>query len=345
MSVTVTVGSRIGTFRAVVSNSVLGGPPEVYDNLIPGQSDAPTPVTYTLTGGTDGATGLTAAKVAGGNTATPTGVFALHGRGCAAIVPVDCDDQTQWSAMAGWAYGEGIFVGVSGPSGETIADAQLSKGNAGIDDYSMKVLLGDYVYWNDVANNQIRLVSPQGFWLGKRLTLAPNDSCLNKQLTGVVGTAHSGLITSGALVQYTNADVQNLVLSGIDAICNPVPGGAYWGFRVGRNSSSDSTRNGENYTMMTFFMAKSVNGYMGKYVGSPIDTTDMQNAYADLSTFGANLVTFGLVNGFRVVLDASNNPQSLTALGFLSAAFYAQLQGINEKFLISLEDGATVTIG
>jgi hypothetical protein len=352
ISLLLQVGSRIGTVRAVVSCPALGGRPEVYDNLVLGASEAPTLGTaYALTGGTDGA-GVTPAQVAGSNSLVPpTGIFALHGRGCAVAMPVDCDDQTSWEPMAAWAYGEGVVIGVAGPSGETIAQAQISKANAGVDDWSLKVILGDYVYWNDPVNGVTRLVTPQAWWAGRRATLAPNDSSLNKPLVGVAGTAHSGQVTSGSLAQYTLADIQNCVNSGIDLICNPLPGGAYWGFRVGHNSSSDGKRNGENYSFMTMFLAKSINASMGSYVGKPISPTMVNNAFADLSTFGSNLVTLGIIGtldgspAFQVTCGASNNPSTLTGKGYLQGAMVVTYQGINEEFVISLDGGATVSVG
>jgi phage tail sheath protein FI len=253
--------------------------------------------------------------------------------------------------MAAWAYGEGVVIGVAGPSGETIAQAQISKANAGVDDWSLKVILGDYVYWNDPVNGVTRLVTPQAWWAGRRATLAPNDSSLNKPLVGVAGTAHSGQVTSGSLAQYTLADIQNCVNSGIDLICNPLPGGAYWGFRVGHNSSSDGKRNGENYSFMTMFLAKSINASMGSYVGKPISPTMVNNAFADLSTFGSNLVTLGIIGtldgspAFQVTCGASNNPSTLTGKGYLQGAMVVTYQGINEEFVISLDGGATVSVG
>jgi len=45
-----------------------------------------------------------------------------------------------------------------------------------------------------------------------------------------------------------------------------------------------------------------------------------------------------------VVCDSSNNPQSRTALGYVQADVAVRYQGINEKFIVNLQGGASVTV-
>ena len=47
---------------------------------------------------------------------------------------------------------------------------------------------------------------------------------------------------------------------------------------------------------------------------------------------------------FSVVCDTSNNPQARTALGYVQADVQIQYQAINEKFIVNVEGGQTVTI-
>ena len=47
---------------------------------------------------------------------------------------------------------------------------------------------------------------------------------------------------------------------------------------------------------------------------------------------------------FSVVCDASNNPTSRTALGYVQADVQVQYQAINEKFIVNVEGGQTVSV-
>ena len=47
---------------------------------------------------------------------------------------------------------------------------------------------------------------------------------------------------------------------------------------------------------------------------------------------------------FSVICDASNNPESRTGLGYVQADVKVRYQGINEKFLVNLEGGSTVSV-
>jgi len=47
---------------------------------------------------------------------------------------------------------------------------------------------------------------------------------------------------------------------------------------------------------------------------------------------------------YSVVCDLTNNPLSRTSLNYVQADIQVQYQSINEKFLINLEGGQTVTI-
>ena len=342
-------GSKVGTFRATVSSSVAGT--EVFDNL-PGEAATAINVSFTLSGGTDGAAGVTSATLVGSDVAPRTGMYALRGQGCAAMALVDCDDSTQWSVQIPFAQSEGIQAFVAGEPGESITTATTNKQAAGIDDYSTTVLLGDWLYWNDTTNNVIRLVSPATVAAGKRVALAPNVSVLNSPLFGILGSQKSGEVGSGALVSYAAADIEALVLAGIDVIGNPAPGGAFWASLTGHNSSSDASVQSDTYTQMINFSAKTINGGMGGYVGKGNALPMLQQISATLLALCGSMQTAGLIGDgiggavpYSVVCDLSNNPQTRRGLGYTQADVTIQFQGITEKLLVNLQGGSTVTVG
>ena len=158
-------------------------------------------------------------------------------------------------------------------------------------------------------------------------------------MLGIVGTQKSY-----ANQQYSSAEVQALGAAGIDVITNPVPGGKYFGARFGRNTSSNAVINGDNYTRMTNYIASTLNAGMGIYIGRLISPTEMAQAKATLDSFFSNMFQQKMIQGWKVVLNASNNPQSRTALGYQQADVKVQYLAINSYFLINVEGGQSVVI-
>ena len=70
-------------------------------------------------------------------------------------------------------------------------------GAAGLNSYGAKLMFGDWLWWSDQVNNTIRLVSPQGFAAGRLANLSPEQSSLNKQIYGVIGSQRTGAPGSG----------------------------------------------------------------------------------------------------------------------------------------------------
>jgi phage tail sheath protein FI len=239
---------------------------------------------------------------------------------------------------------------LTGPAGDNIANAVTVKAEAGIDSYAAKLMFGDWVYWSDQANGLVRLVSPQGFVAGRLANLSPEQSSLNKPLYGVIGTQKSGQPGVGTATTYASADLSALLSAGIDVIANPQPGGAYWGVRGGHNASSNAAINGDNYTRLTNYIASTLASGMGAYVGQLVNATLFQNIRATLLAFLNGLLAQGMLGSttsalpFAVVCDASNNPASRTALGYVQADVQVQYQAINEKFIVNVQGGQTVQV-
>jgi len=381
LTVAISTGSKASSYRAVVSMPNFA--PEVFDNITgtgnafwvalaaainngtsiargPSQlitatagsgTTAPTATTCTFTGGTDGvATPATVAtNLIGTDTAPRTGMYALRGQGCSIALLADLSTSTTWTTQAAFGLAEGIYMICTGPSGDTVSNAVTTKSTAGLDSYAVKLMFGDWVYWSDQVNGVLRYVSPQGFVAGRLANLSPEQSSLNKQVYGVAGSQKSASGFGQAGV-YAQADLQALFQAGIDVISNPQPGGSYWGVRCGHNSSSNSGTNGDNYTRLTNYIASTLNAGMGQYVGQLINATLFQRVKATLNSFLSNMLTQGQLGSldgslpYSVVCDTTNNPQSRTGLGYVQADVAVQYQGINEKFLVNLQGGQTVTV-
>ena len=316
-----------------------------------GNSTPPSMVgNQSLMGGTDGVAGIASASLVGMDGLARSGMFALRGQGCAIALLSDCTDPTCWTPMSSFGLDEGIYMIACGPSGDTITNAIESKQGFGINSYGLKMMFGDWLFWYDTANSQTRLVSPLGFVAGCLASLSPEQSGLNKQLYGIIGSQKSGLAASGQKTTYSSVELQTLFSAGIDVVCNPAPGGSYWAIRCGHNSSTNLVIAGDAYTRMTNFIAQTLAAGMGLYVGSVINSTLLSNIRATLLGFLSNLLGQGILGSvdgsipYAVVCGASNNPLSRTALGYVQADVQIQYQGINEKFIVNLQGGQSVSI-
>ncbi|MDE1990734.1 MAG: phage tail protein, partial [Betaproteobacteria bacterium] len=165
---------------------------------------------------------------------------------------------------------------------------------------------------------------------------------VGSQTFGLPGTTHAN--------HYASADLAALFSAGIDVICNPQPGGNYWGVRGGINSSLNANVNGDNYTRMTNYIAATLNAGLGQYVGQLITATLMQNVSATLTNFLTNLWQQGMLGDttgaapFNVICNSTNNPGTRTALGYLQANTNIKYAPINRFFLTNLQGGQTVTV-
>lgn len=375
LTVSIAPGSKASTYKATVS--MPGLVPEVFDNIsgtgnalwvamatainngqsgLRGPSElivasagvgttAPTTTTYTLASGTDGATTITGTVLIGQDTVPRKGMYALRGTMASIAMLADCDDSTTWTTQVAFGLSEGVYMIMTGPAGDSISAAVTAKSTAGIDSYTAKLLFGDWCYFNDTVNGQIRLISPQGFVAGRLANLSPEQSSLNKPLYGIVGTQKSL-----QNLTYSAAELQTLGQAGIDLITNPIPAGSMFGVRFGHNSSSNAVTNGDNYTRMTNYIAYTLDAGMGLFVGQLQSAAVRRNAAATISSFLANMEQQGMigaVNGgpaYSVQIDAANNPMSRVALGYMQADVKVVYLSIIEKFLINVEGGQSVQI-
>ncbi len=303
-----------------------------------------------LLNGSDGAAGVSAGTLVGQDGLPRRGMYALRGQGCSLMVLADADDLGWWATQAGFAQQEGLYAILTGPSGDGIAAAVAARQAAGLDSPAAKLMFGDWVYWNDPVAGTIRLVSPQGFVAGRLANLSPEQSSLNKPLHGVVGTQRAGVPGSAQSNSYSTAELAALLGGGLDVIANPQPGGSFWGVRGGHNSSSNAATNGDNYTRLTDFIARTLAAGMGQYVGQVINAGLFRRIRSTQLGFLQAMLgqgILGTVDGslpFSVVCDASNNPPARVGLGYVQSDAQVQYQAINERFIVNLEGGQTVQV-
>lgn len=373
----VSAGSAASTFKVVIA--LPGQTPETFDN-IPGTGAAfwinlvnainngigalrgpsqlvvatsgsatlaPATVTATFAGGTDGATTITGALLVGtdGAQGARKGMYALRGTGAAVAFLADNDDSTTFTNQVAYGLSEGTYMIGTGPAGQTIAAAVTAKSTAGIDSYAMSILLGDWIYWADPVNQVTRLVSPQPFKAGLLSNLSPQYSALNKQVYGVVGTQSSSVNQT-----YATPDLQALGSAGIDLICNPIPAGSVFGVRFGRNSSSNSAINGDNYTRMTNFLAATVASNMGQFVGqlqsvSPTDPL-RGNIEGSGNAFLTNMqkATPPMIDSGQWTCDLTNNSPSSIAAGNCISSINVRYLAVVTNIIANIQGGQTVQI-
>ncbi len=311
--------------------------PEVFDNI--GATSTGSPLTGTFANGTDGAATITSTVLIGQDTIPRKGMYALRGTGCSVGMLADADDSTQWTTQVAFGQSEGIYMVGTSPAGDSISNFASTLATAGIDNYDMALMFGDWAYINDPINGVVRAISPQGFAAGTRANLSPEQSILNKPMYGIVGTQKSILNQ-----QYSSAELAAIVQARGDVIANPIPAGNSFGARLGVNTSSNAATNGDNYTMMTNYIAKSLNAGMGQFVGKVQSVTVQQQARATLDNFLSNMFQQNMIQAWKVILDATNNPQPRVALGYMQADVSVQYLSIIRYFLVNLSGGQTVVI-
>jgi hypothetical protein len=383
ITVTLGTGSKPSTWK--LSVLLPGFEPEVYDGLVgngavfwtgmaaavntgmgpqrgasllviasPGGTTAsPAPFSLTLgssSAGSDGAVQVGSGQLVGADTPTRSGMYALRGQGCGLAMLADCADSATWTSQAGFGLDEGIYMILTTPAGDTITNAVTTKASAGLDSYAAKLMFGDWLWWSDQVNNTVRLVSPQGFAAGRLANLSPEQSSLNKQIYGIIGSQRTGTPGSGQNTAYSTADLSALLAAGIDLICNPQPGGSFWGVRGGHNTSSNAATDGDNYTRLTNYIAETLAAGMGQYVGQVVNNTLFQQIRSTQLSFLNNMYGQGLLGStdgslpFSVICDTTNNPSSRTGLGYVQSDSQIQYQAINERFIVNVEGGQTVQV-
>jgi hypothetical protein len=301
------------------------------------------PSSVVLTGGTDGAN-VSSANLIGSDGTTKTGMYTLRGLGIQFAVLADLDTSSTFTTQAAFGEAEFILMVAVLPSGTSVANAVTTKASVGLDSDRTVLLHGDWLTLDDGLNG-LRKVSPQGFYLGKRASLLPHQSVLNKPMDGIVASERS--LSAGP---YTVADTDSLFKAGIEVIKNPIPRGSAWGAAGGYTTTSNPATNSDAWATMTNYLAQTLQAAGGQYVGEDNNSDTRDAVVGSISHFLSGLVTKGilaLVGGkapYSVTCDDTNNTQDDITLGYLNVLVEVSYQGIIRFFNVSLIGGAGVTI-
>jgi len=348
-----TIALGVGCWTNLVSainngQSGVRGPSQIVVATVGTSAAAPALATYAFSGGTDGAAGVVDATLVGTNATPPTGMYALQNANVLTMNLIDHSTPSQWSTMAQFGITYGIFGAGQAAVGSSVASTASLLASAGVDNYSFKDLVGDWVYWQDTVNNVQRLLGPATFWAAMRANLAPNQSTLNKPVNGIIGTQRS---VQNLL--YADSEALAAVQGRLDYLANPAPGGNYFAFQTDMNCSTYAATNSEAYTSMTNFLALTLASNFGWVVGNP-QTTDLRGDVNDaitgfLMNLWLNLGYIGNVNAptqvpFSVQTNAANNPSSQVALGLMQTLVKVTYLSIVRVFVISLQGGGTVNV-
>lgn len=302
-----------------------------------GSVNTPALTGVTLTGATNGISGVTGPSLLGQDISPGTGLYALRGSGANIGALVDCDDPTTYSDQLAFGQTEGVYMQLVDAPGHTIAQMVAAKNSAGIADISFKFCGGDWIYFLDTANGGIvRIISPQSYFAGVLANLAPQESSLNKPMNGILNTQKTF-----AKQIYSNADIQTLMINGIDIISKPSPRGQVFTAQTGKNGSINPVDNNDPIPRMTYYLAQSLDAAagLGTVIGE-LQTPDTRAAaLSAIVAFLQNLKTANQIKNFKVVLDDSNNPENRVELGFMAAQVRVQLYSVVIVFLIDLAVG------
>ena len=316
-----------------------------------GTANLPSLQSYVLSGGTNGNAGVDDMKLIGTDGLVRTGMYSLRRSGASiGIIADQTVAPTYWGLQAAFGAQEGMYMIAAMAAGyqENIMGAINVKTSAAVQNYELKVMMGDWIYLADPFNNVTRLVSSPGYVAGILATQLPSGSSLNKIMVGISATQKSADNTI-----YSDADLLALETAGIDVVTNNIPANpaaGVFGVRLGVNTSGTITTNGDNYSRMINFLAETFNTGLGNFIGLPQTTTVQNQARATLQDFLQNLEFLGLigsVNGnlaFRVILDSSNNPPNRVAAGYMQADVQVTLFSIIQNFVVNLQAGQSVQI-
>lgn len=335
------------------------GPSLLVKATIGTSSVAPAVQSVTLTGGTDGRT-VTSVELVGSNTSAPyTGLYSLAG-----LIPQvgiiwaaglsDVTVAPTVAAIAELLPAWGLFSAPAGAA-SNVATLISTLQATSVADYHVS-FCGNWIYWYDPVNGQIRQVAPYAFIGGTTATLPPEESPLNTAVSGVVGTERNNPYATPQ--PFSQAELGALDKAGVLVITTPSPGGSYYGIQSGRNTAPNPAQEPVEYTRLTNYLALSLGNVIGQFIGmnqSQQLADPLRNQVQHLlDTFTNSLVQAGRISSAynNCSFAQSGSPQAgintpasisqhylyaLSQLQYLSSVWY---------FVLSLQGGTTVvTVG
>lgn len=247
--------------------------------------------------------------------------------------------------MAAFAESEGAYIITQGGVSTDYKTLSEALNGSGVDDWHLKLIVGDWPFWKDSANGINRMIAPATFEAANIASRSPHISTLNKRIPGIIATERQQ-----AGRPYSVPEIGAINSARLDVITNPCPGGHYFGMRSGRNTSSNPTQNDDTYTRMTNFLSLTIAASFGGVVGDNQTVDLRRETKSTLESFLSNLEGLKMIgdpNGgpaFSVRLDATNNPDSRVALGYMTADVQVKYLNVVRYFLVNMEGGGSVAI-
>jgi len=317
----------------------------------------PTTGTATLTGGTDGRTGVTTSIMLGSATASPpTGLWSLANLNPAVGI-VWMTGLTDYANASATLLSFNLTAGTSSlialPTGLSVSSAVSAAQTAAVSDPSF-IYTKDWIYFFDTVNNQQRLVPENAVVGGTWATLTPEQSPGNKTVQLVIGTERNNPQTGN--LPYSVADLAQLEGAGIFTVTNPIPRGQVFGNRHGQTSSLQSVTAPAEYWRMTMYLARSAGRFLGQYVDAlqsqQLDDPLRAMVKLQSNNFLGLLQGFGQIDNFLVTCTLNTQPGAAAGLGVNTPQSIAQhylfllwqvtyLSSVR-FFVLSLQGGTTV---
>jgi hypothetical protein len=309
---------------------------------------------YSLTGGTDGAAGVTSLIQAGqdGSALSRTGAYVLRSSGMDLFTLVDCVDTSVVPAMLQLAIDETADFSFSTANGDTITNAIATRQSLGFDDTNLQFIVGDWPTFND-GQNGTRAVYPSLFSLALASNLSPEQGFINKRLNGVLST---NLSATG--IPISNADNAIAQEGGVDIIGKTAALGVdYFTFVTGRSASSNTAARGMEYSRLTNFIARSLAGPATTAIVGRLQSTSRADdptrklAKTLLDSFFTVLTNpafgsggYGVIEDFANQCNLANNPPTSVQRGFLIAYSAVKYLNVVRTFVIRLNGGGNVQV-
>lgn len=306
-----------------------------------------------LSGGTDGASGVTDSNLIGQDVTPRMGMYALRRSGIDTFTLCDLVDQTLWPTVDVFALSENAMSVYAMASGSSLAATSAARVSVGLDSFSSWILTGDYPTMYDDQNQVSRLVNSSAVAVGFCGNASPEQSPLNKVLRGISATEFTQAGTT-----YSDGDLSNLNTSGIDTVVGPPTtlGGDYFTFAAGRNAWSNTGGNGIEYTRVTNFIARSLNSFAAKSIVGMLQSTRpddptrtrakqlLDGFFALLADPNSGSSGQGIIDTWKVVCDLTNNPPASQARGYLFASATVRYLNVVRYFVIRLAGGGNVQV-
>ena len=305
--------------QAIQQGNQSRGPSQIIGTPVLGDDEALNPVlgTFTLSGGTDGRSGVTSSSFFGSDVVgNRQGIYAFRGL---PIVPayVYCaglTDTTKAANLQAFCLTEIVRYIFPLASGTSTSSAVSTRTTLGISDKRF-MYAKDWIYWVDPISGKTLFTDPVAIMIGRAASLSPHLSPLNKQVYSVVGSEHPH--------QYPADEIGVLNDNGIWVITNPCLGSPFWGIASANTTSLNPIERPVEYERLKDYIGIQFATALGRFVGEPQGMFDPDDTRAacksDIDAFMDILARGGLIVDWQSQCDASLNPPSSVQAGYMKA--------------------------